>query len=605
MAAPRSARSTTRSGTDVEINNGENHIDFINGSGARSNVSIDDDTIFVDVKNNQVYTGRDEVPDVSSADIAYVVEGDHNRDVAEIVYIIDGEIYDADAIFFVITSADRDTEKYDGDYYFEFDDTYVDGHDRDGLYVSYETLIKEGGIDSLVKNDEDADEDRDVATQIKEELVGKVIEVRKSIDGTYVTEIRVHDDWDPAITATRSVLDVADGWLIDNWDATKYNTDSAETTYVVIEEQYNRALTEVTGYDVSEGNHNSIVEWVDEQPTTEDGYATLVNVVKADEDDAQLVYILRFNPEAYQRDVTITLNGQVIDTQENVWAWDQVIVPDGEAQSVLAACAARNDVLTYYYNNDVADSKAFPLDSYIFTDVPMGLTDVTINVVTENKDILTIGNLTLNTLYAVDGSYDADAKGGDIRLNGNRISYNFVLNGVADEDIANVSWTETIYVNEDNGNQQEYSRENVTSTLSRNNRVEGLTDGSYVFTSADEVMVVISDLKVTIAAEEPATIGATATLTRGADAQANVLTATVTTEGDVGGTASFQLQVSYNGGAWEDYGDAETGDFTYNKATCNFTVEKNVNALFRVVVTGEVVYGTSDVTFEATSSTIA
>ena len=81
--------------------------------------------------------------------------------------------------------------------------------------------------------------------------------------------------------------------------------------------------------------------------------------------------------------------------------------------------------------------------------------------------------------------------------------------------------------------------------------------------------------------------------------------ATAFSPGPDGGTASFQLQVSYNGGAWEDYGDAETGDFTYNEATCDFTVEKNVNALFRVVVTGEVLYGTSDVTFEATSSTIA
>ena len=41
------------------------------------------------------------------ADIAYVLEDDNNRDVAEIVYIIDGDIYDADATVFVLTSDDR------------------------------------------------------------------------------------------------------------------------------------------------------------------------------------------------------------------------------------------------------------------------------------------------------------------------------------------------------------------------------------------------------------------------------------------------------------------------------------------------------------------
>ena len=437
------------------------------------------------------------MPDVSNADIAYVVEGDHNRDVAEIVYIIDGDIYDADAIFFVLTSADRDTEKYDGDLYFEFDDTYVDGRDRDGLYVSYEALIK-AGIASLDEDDEDADHDRDVASEIEDELVGKVIEVRKSTDGTYVTEIRVHNDWDPAVTATRSVLDVADGWLIDNWDATKYNTDSAETTYVVIEEEYNRAKTEVTGYDVSVGGYGDIVEWVDENPTTEDGYSTLVFVAKADDDDAQLVYILRFQPEAYQRTVTITLNGQTIDTQENVWAWDQVIVPDGEAQSELAACAARNDVLTYYYNDDVANSKAFPLDSYIFTDVPMSLTDVTINVVTDNEDILTNGNLTLNTLHAVDGDYDADA--GYIRLGANnRINYNFELNYVPGDEIESVTWTEEVYVSYGEGNYLD-STETKTATPNASLKVNGQTDNAY--TSADNVMVVITNLDVTVEQEE-------------------------------------------------------------------------------------------------------
>ena len=99
----------TRYAYNVEINNGQSYVDTPNN---RDEIVINQNTIFVDVENNTVYTGYDEVPDVSNASIAYVVEGDHptGRDVAEIIYIIDGDIYDANAIYFVITSEDRDTE---------------------------------------------------------------------------------------------------------------------------------------------------------------------------------------------------------------------------------------------------------------------------------------------------------------------------------------------------------------------------------------------------------------------------------------------------------------------------------------------------------------
>ena len=127
-----------------------------------------------------VYTGYDEVPDVSNANIAYVLENDNSRDVAEIVYIIEGDIYDADAIFFVLTSTKKDSEKYDGDNYWQFDDMYVDGRHRTDLYVSYDALT-------------DGD-------QLKAGVVYKVL---KSIDGTYITEIEPVTNWDPAAVATR------------------------------------------------------------------------------------------------------------------------------------------------------------------------------------------------------------------------------------------------------------------------------------------------------------------------------------------------------------------------------------------------------------------
>ena len=48
-------------------------------------------------------------------------------------------------------------------------------------------------------------------------------------------------------------------------------------------------------------------------------------MAKADDDNAQLVYILRFQPEAYKRDVTVKLDGETLVTWTDKWAWDNDI----------------------------------------------------------------------------------------------------------------------------------------------------------------------------------------------------------------------------------------------------------------------------------------
>ena len=75
------------------------------------------------------------------------LEPKHTHEFIEIVYIIDGDFYDADAIYFVITSVDRDSEKYDGDYYFEFDDMYVDSS------LQLDTLARVGASHAWVTNE--------------------------------------------------------------------------------------------------------------------------------------------------------------------------------------------------------------------------------------------------------------------------------------------------------------------------------------------------------------------------------------------------------------------------------------------------------------------
>ena len=130
-------------------------------------ISVDNSTVFVDVESGTAYVGRDNVPDVSNARIAYLLKNDgYARDVAEIVYILDGDIYDADRIFFVITDADRYTVEYEDELYFQFDNLYVDGRKTDDLYVAYDALTNVdylGGIDSLDNYDNDED-DNDAVT---------------------------------------------------------------------------------------------------------------------------------------------------------------------------------------------------------------------------------------------------------------------------------------------------------------------------------------------------------------------------------------------------------------------------------------------------------
>ena len=276
---------------DVTINNGKG---YINAPDGNDDIMIDNSTIFVNLDNNAVYTGYSEVPDIEHAYIAYVLADDANTGrVAEIVYIIDGTIYDTNNIFFVITSADRATEKEGNDLYFEFDDTYVDGRPYEDLFVSYDALIESGymgGINSLNPNDERDDEDSNVTAEIEDELVGKVIEIRKSTEGNYATEIEVHDNWSVVNEITDSGIWVED--LDENQDI--YTTASGNTTYVMIEEQYDR---DGRTYDVSVGGYRDVQELAEE----DDYYITLAQVVKSDDGEAQLVYIWRFIP------VTITI----------------------------------------------------------------------------------------------------------------------------------------------------------------------------------------------------------------------------------------------------------------------------------------------------------
>ena len=453
----------TRYATGVDINNGKAYIRDEEGT---SNITIDNSTIFVNVDNNTVYTGYDEVPDVSNAKIAYVLENDNSRDVAEIVYIIEGDIYDADAIFFVLTSTKKDSEKYDGDNYWQFDDMYVDGRHRTDLYVSYDAL-----------NDGD---------QLKAGVVYKVL---KSIDGTYITEIEPVTNWDPAAVATGSALDVMDGnfwlWWVDNWNWARYTT--RDTTYVVVEEEYNNNHTRLTGWDVSVGDDSDIIEWVNGKWTEDDdGYMTLVSVVKSDDNDAQLVYIWKFDPDYRTRDITVTLDGDVIDTQ-NVW-WSDTSISGSDTE------VGALDNQGYTFDSNIG-TVVVNGNNWTISSIPAGYDDITINITSSSVDVLTKGNLTLNTLDAEYQDDPDNVSATNIWLGeSNRIYYSFTIEGLSDLENPSVTWTETI---EADGNVPTIVNKDKTSYEIVGNYVYASTTPNPDFNTNSVVTIYVSDLVVT------------------------------------------------------------------------------------------------------------
>lgn len=97
--------------------------------------------------NNVAYIGYDEVPNVEKAQLAYVMDGR----VAEIVFILDGEIYDEDSTYFYLTSTKRESLKYDGDYYWEYFNAYVDGQ-KQSVFIDQDlNALEEGTLYKAVK----------------------------------------------------------------------------------------------------------------------------------------------------------------------------------------------------------------------------------------------------------------------------------------------------------------------------------------------------------------------------------------------------------------------------------------------------------------------
>ena len=261
----KEADGTFTADPDAEIKNGKAYV-----SQGDNEFIVDKQTIFVDTMNNVAYIGYDEVPNVEKAQLAYVMDGR----VAEIVFILDGEIYDEDSTYFYLTSTKRESLKYDGDYYWEYFNAYVDGQ-KQSVFIDQDlNALKEGTLYKAVK----------------------------TTDEQYITEYREVALEDNVVNATGDDA----FWLTTTQSKeVKFDTDSGDegTVFVYVELEPKKpaefkaagsyaAYTGGWKYSVSEGGISDMI--LEDEPEEQDGidYLTYVTVVEKDEEYAELVYII-------------------------------------------------------------------------------------------------------------------------------------------------------------------------------------------------------------------------------------------------------------------------------------------------------------------------
>uniref|UniRef100_UPI00261F58C7 hypothetical protein n=1 Tax=uncultured Dysosmobacter sp. TaxID=2591384 RepID=UPI00261F58C7 len=285
--------------TDVDIHNGRAYIE-----AGDDVIIVDKETVFVDVDGGKAYTGYDEVPNVEDADIAYAKDGR----IAKIVFILDGDIYDENSVYFMLSDLKRETLK-SGDHFWEYFNAYVDG-DKTPVIVDYDALyiwdaakndwVKEGGaLDALtlykaVKSDENG-----YFTEVHK------IATLKDNDFEYVTAVGSGAFW----TTEHNAAGVP---VYTQSDKVKYDCDD-ETIFVTVEAQYDRNGKR-TGWSIGNGDLNDMFVSMDKRnlPLDEDG-----KVIGNANVDTCRVYVAEDDNKGYAELVYIFLYDQNYTETEN------------------------------------------------------------------------------------------------------------------------------------------------------------------------------------------------------------------------------------------------------------------------------------------------
>ena len=284
---------------DAEIKNGKAYI-----SQGENDLIVDKKTVFVDTVNENAYVGYKEVPSVENALLACVVGSDN---IADVVFILKGDIYDTNATYFVLGKADRESGDYDDDdLYWEFSKAYVNGEKVEDFKVTYDAvnelyakLVAAGDSDlaaAVLPKDKDSNQ--------RYPASGVLFKATKTVeDGQYVDTIELigreagayaETDYFGKVTQYAGGEEsVGDGafWIMNQkLKKVKFDTDD-ETVYVTV-----RKLVDEKGkvtWDVSDGTIKDLkaIDPKHEDNTT--AYTDkMVHVVKrANDETARLVYI--------------------------------------------------------------------------------------------------------------------------------------------------------------------------------------------------------------------------------------------------------------------------------------------------------------------------
>ena len=229
---------------------------------------VDKNTVFVDVKGEKVYTGYKEVPNVEGAELAYVLDGK----VAEVVFILSGEIYDEGNLYFIIADNEkRSSFEYDGDDYWTYEKVYVNGNKTE-LNIRYKA---------------------DGTSKVLEE--GELYHVLKTVDEDYITKVE-------KITkpTTDNVWAVGDEafWLVGTGVNPEKWTCDDETVFVVVDTTADGKLK------IYDGDVKDLIatDKLNADPEKADYSACKVDVLEWDGSKAELVYIWRTEVGASNKD---------------------------------------------------------------------------------------------------------------------------------------------------------------------------------------------------------------------------------------------------------------------------------------------------------------
>ena len=182
--------------------------------------------------------------------------------------------------------------------------------------------------------------------------------------------------------------------------------------------------------------------------------------MKADDGNADLVYIWKFAPEYHIREVTINVNGEAYGTSYlPCWMWWSGVrvgsaLSDFEQAMMDAGFNPAKNQYTYtiagyedkpQYKGDInsMDPDFAPIA------VPYGHDDLVINITATNEDIKVSGNLILN-VTPDDAGDDVATPAWSIDMTGGNVRYGFVVDDVNQANIDNVvsvAWRESITSN--------------------------------------------------------------------------------------------------------------------------------------------------------------